>query len=670
MEDYDVIWWHHDAPLAERERTTVRQCRDRLQTYLTGGGGLLLTHGAVLAAVDLDIERNAPDDVGRRTTESSGIHIRRLYEDHPLFEGIKDDPVLDSSGGSAFNVHYSDWTPHDADVLAAVYDDGDRRYNEKRVLEWAVGEGRVIGIGGGLRFSGDDPFSDSQSELLVNTLSYLSGAGETPATVGRPKGTSEFEAMREEITDSLHRPKYHFTAPANWLNDPNGLTHWNGRYHLFYQYNPAGPFHGTIHWGHAVSDDLVHWKDEPIALEPTPGSPDEHGCWSGCLVDDEGTPRILYTGGSGREQLPCLATATDGDLREWTKATTNPVIESPPRETNLFSSVDWQAEFRDHCLWREGNTWYQIIGSGLEREGGAALLFRSTDLLEWEYCHPLLTGDWSTDGPMWECPELLFFDEGALLHVSDYSSVSYFVGTYDTDTKKLSPEHKGVLDHGVFYAPQSFVDEMDRTIMFGWLKEDRSVEAQWDAGWSGVMSLPRLVSMTDERRPQIELPVELNNLRERHHDVSGLTVEPDATGHLSEITGDALEIRATIDARDACEFGFVLRRSPDGEEQTMVRCDVRHRRIVVDRSKSSRSDRVEDSDHSMPFELDDDGRLDVTIYLDRSVIELFTNDAQCLTSRIYPTRTDSVALDVYAAESAVTVDSLDIWELGSMREPQ
>src|SRR5215475_5990469 len=83
-----------------------------------------------------------------------------------------------------------------------------------------------------------------------------------------------------------HRPRYHFLPPANWLNDPNGLIQWNGEYHMFYQYNPNGPFHGTIHWGHAVRTDLVHWRHLPVALAPEPGTADEDGCWSGVAVDD------------------------------------------------------------------------------------------------------------------------------------------------------------------------------------------------------------------------------------------------------------------------------------------------------------------------------------------------------------------------------------------------
>ena len=103
-------------------------------------------------------------------------------------------------------------------------------------------------------------------------------------------------ATRERLSHDPHRPRYHFLPPANWMNDPNGLIHWRGRYHLFYQHNPLAPVFGTIHWGHALSDDLVRWRDMPLALSPTPGSEDESGVWSGCAVDAGGEASVVYTG--------------------------------------------------------------------------------------------------------------------------------------------------------------------------------------------------------------------------------------------------------------------------------------------------------------------------------------------------------------------------------------
>jgi len=146
-------------------------------------------------------------------------------------------------------------------------------------------------------------------------------------------------AVRGKLADDLHRPQYHFLPPANWMNDPNGLIQWRGQYHLFYQHNPGCPCWGTMHWGHAVSENLVHWTDLPIALAPTPGGPDADGCWSGCAVDNDGIPTLIYTGVFPQRQ--CIATSTD-DLLTWEKHAGNPVIAAPPEGLDVTG-------FRDPC---------------------------------------------------------------------------------------------------------------------------------------------------------------------------------------------------------------------------------------------------------------------------------------------------------------------------------
>ncbi|SFR64529.1 GH32 C-terminal domain-containing protein [Halogeometricum limi] len=661
LRDYDVVWWHRTAALDGTARTDLDDARASLRAFVEDGGGLLLTHGAVEAAAELGIEACRPDVVETPTAETTGFLVRRQYEDHPIFDGIDALRPEGAPTDDAVSVLYDSVHPRDADALASRRVDGRDRPSEASVCSWSVGDGRVVGVGSGLAALE----TDVQKRLANNCASYAAGEGETPAVAGRPKGRAEFEELRETVADPNHRPAYHFTPPANWLNDPNGLVQWDGRYHLFYQYNPAGPFHDTIHWGHAVSDDLVSWTDEPIALFPDQEGPDETGVWSGCFVDDDGTPTVMYTGGAGKDQLPCLARADDDSLREWTKAPENPLVQSIPDDVGILQTADWDREFRDHCVWREDGTWYQIIGSGIDGEGGAALLFESEDLLEWEYRHPLLTGDWRATGPMWECPELLRFEDGAILHVSDYSKVAYFAGEYDESTHRFEPETEGLLDHGVFYAPQSFVDDDGRTLMFGWLKEDRDGASQWDAGWSGAMSLPRVVSLTEDGTLQYALPDELQTLRTDHHSFAGLSVSPGDSTTLSDVEGDALEVKLTVDAANTGEFGVVLRETPDGEERTVVRCNVRRRSVVVDRSQSSKSDAVNDGAQSMPITLDEDGTLSLHLYLDRSVLEVFANDAQALATRIYPTRADSTGVSVYATDTDVSFETLDIWHLDS-----
>src|ERR1051325_4638830 len=154
-----------------------------------------------------------------------------------------------------------------------------------------------------------------------------------------------------------HRPRYHFLPPSNWMNDPNGLIQWRGRYHMFYQYNPYAAVWGNISWGHAVSDDLVHWEDLPVALTPDADGVDANGCYSGIAVDNNGVPTIVYTGVRGPNELACIATGDD-ELISWQKYPGNPVIQSTPPGIDLVA-------YRDHSVWREDGMWYQVVGAGI-----------------------------------------------------------------------------------------------------------------------------------------------------------------------------------------------------------------------------------------------------------------------------------------------------------------
>src|SRR5918995_1398095 len=171
---------------------------------------------------------------------------------------------------------------------------------------------------------------------------------------------------RRALAADFHRPRYHFLPPANWMNDPNGVIEWNGRFHLFFQYNPYGAVFGLKHWGHAVSDDLINWEVLPIALTPTAGGPDENGCWSGCMVDAGGTPTIVYTGVRGDRyeyQTQCLATSRD-DLLTWEKDPANPVLSQIPAEAGPTR------DFRDPFIGREGEVWFMILASQVVGVGG------------------------------------------------------------------------------------------------------------------------------------------------------------------------------------------------------------------------------------------------------------------------------------------------------------
>lgn len=484
------------------------------------------------------------------------------------------------------------------------------------------------------------------------------------------------QAQRAKLASDPHRPQFHFLPPANWMNDPNGLIQWKGRYHLFYQYNPGGAFHGDIHWGHAVSDDLVHWQDQPVALRPTPGGLDEGGCWSGCIVNNEGRPTLFYT--AVHPQVVCMATGDD-ELVRWRRSEANPLIERPPAD--IDAGDPWH--FRDPYVWKEGETWYLIIGTQVIGKGGAILLYRSDDLLSWEYVGPLFAGDRRQHEPfwtatMWECPNLLRLDNRDLLIVSfqDLEArkllyTGYFSGVYEDH--RFESRAQGVLEYGGYsYAPQVMKDERGRHLLFTWLWEGRSEEAQRAAGWAGVMSLPRVLAVDEQGRLCMTPAPELRLLRDRYVAFRDLQVTPDGPHILHDVRGDTLEIEVEFAATTATRFGLAFRRSPDGEEETRLLYDVEQEVMWVDRRRSSAGSdahrAVPDSHRQverMPVARED-GKLHVQLFLDRSVVEAYVNERAVFSTRIYPSRPDSSGLRLLSEGGATGVSRLDVWRMKSI----
>ncbi|MDI7275806.1 MAG: glycoside hydrolase family 32 protein [Anaerolineae bacterium] len=464
-----------------------------------------------------------------------------------------------------------------------------------------------------------------------------------------------------------HRPQYHFLPPANWMNDPNGPIFWQGCYHLFYQHNPEGPRWGPMHWGHAASPDLVQWEHLPIALAPTPGSPDEGGCWSGCAVHDGGVPTLIYTGVSGERfqvQRTCLATSADG-LLTFHKHPANPVTEPPP-------GMDLVG-FRDPCVWREGDAWYQAIGSGIRGFGGAVLLYRSPDLVHWDYLHPLCArnsreADPLPTGEMWECPQFFPLGGRHVLLVSAIVEgrpgyVACFVGRYEK--QQFIPEALRRLDHGPdYYAPITQLDPAGRRILWGWSWEGRSPAAQEAAGWAGVMALPRILSLRPDGDLGIAPAPELAALRGRHRQLGGGAVD-DAEEF--DVSGERLEILAEFEPQ-AREVGLRLRRSPGGEEETLVYYDPKSSRLVVDRERASLDPAAYAGVHGGPLALGRDEPLRLHLFLDHSILEVYANERVSLTERIYPSRADSLGVAAYAPGGRASLLWLEAWELGAIWE--
>ncbi|MFI6231161.1 glycoside hydrolase family 32 protein [Micromonospora echinospora] len=460
-----------------------------------------------------------------------------------------------------------------------------------------------------------------------------------------------------------HRPRFHFLSPGGWLNDPNGLTHWNGTYHLFYQYNPDAAVHANIHWGHATSADLVHWHDEPIALTPGDG-PDADGCWSGILVDHDGTPTIVYSGSQNGEQRPCLATG-DPELRTWRKDPANPVITEPPADLSLVA-------FRDHCVWSEDGLWYQLIGAGIRGVGGAALLYTSPDLRTWQYQGPLHVGDAGSHDPvwtgtMWECVELFPLADRHVLVLSAWDNGTthhpvYYTGHY-ADTH-FTADPPALLDYGkrYFYAPQTMRDDRGRRIMFGWIQEGRSDAAVVEAGWSGVMSLPRQVSLDAAGRLFVAPVAEVATLRGARTSTPAHQLIAGDTIWLEDVHGDQLDIEARITISEGAAVELAIRSTPDGAERTVLALDRANHEIRLDRTASSRQADLDTAPIRGHLPMDADGTVDLRILIDHSVVEVFAN-GRPLTARVYPTRLDALGVTITATGGSAHLHHLDAWTM-------
>lgn len=456
----------------------------------------------------------------------------------------------------------------------------------------------------------------------------------------------------------FQRPVYHFLPAANWMNDPNGVIQWRGRYHLFFQYNPDGAYHANMHWGHAVSDDLAHWQELPVAIAPTPNSPDQGGIFSGCVVDKGGAPVAVYTGVNDdyTVQTQCLALGND-DLTEWQKHPANPVLADVPAQ--LGQSRD----FRDPFVWREDETWYMALSAHIVGVGGTVLLYRSADLVDWQYLHPLYVGDRARSGRNFECANFFRLGDKWLLIISVQwdqapTNTIYMVGRLEN--QRFIPEREGLYDAGYSYASLAHADDSGRWLIYSWIREGRGVAQQKAAGWSGVQAIPRVLSLDDQNR-LISQPVpEIEKLRQRRHRFAPADV---AAGELLPARGLALDIEAQFDVTAAQSCGIEVAVAPDSSEKTTILYERDTQTLRIQRHYNQDDPEVDSAPQGLAHALDPGESLQLRILLDGSALELIANGRARLTSRIYPSSADNQGLRILSPRA---LTGLDIWQMASI----
>ncbi|PFG14408.1 sucrose-6-phosphate hydrolase SacC (GH32 family) [Bacillus sp. es.036] len=507
--------------------------------------------------------------------------------------------------------------------------------------------------------------------------------------------TADVKTDRSLLANDQHRPQFHMSPPNHWGNEPGGPIYFNGQYHVFYQSNPRGPYWNHIRWGHIVSDDMVHWRDVDDAVIPGRYDVDPEGAWAGgTVVDDNGVPVIFYTAGDDRDQPNQrinLARSTflqdgDNDLNRWEK--NSEVILDQEEGQGIMG------EFRDPYVFKDGDTWYMLVTSGKEGSdgtavGGTALVYSSKDASfeDWTFEGDLFVGDYGTypeTGRVWELPILLplgdsgkhiFLINPAKMEREEYQSryTYYWIGTWNPETAKFTPDNDApqLLDVGDhFTGPAGMVTPDGRTVIHSITQGRRPANDDYDAGYAHNYGLPTEVFYRGDGKLGMKPIRELDELRgEELINLTSDTSMEEANQLLSNIEGDMLEIQLELDIGSANEAGISLRRSPNGEEETIVYYKESSKEFWVNRTKSSLDPDVEKWYQGGEVDTDSE-TINLHVYVDRSEINAYLNEQKGLTTRAYPTRDDAKGVQLWANEQSesVTVKSLQVWEMNSAYE--
>lgn len=456
------------------------------------------------------------------------------------------------------------------------------------------------------------------------------------------------EELRMRLADDPLRPRYHLLPQAGFLGDPCAPRFYRGHHHAFFH----GSFGGRG-WQHAMSSDLVHWRHMPIALSPTENSYDSYGTFTGSILPSDDGASIIYTGvtkvpreqekirNEGLKEVQCVAISNDPQLRTWHKLD-KPVIEAPPTGKKITG-------FRDPFAWREGDIWYAGVGSGFEHEGGAVMLYRSRDARHWEYLHPLAQGKWNgmtssnpvPSGEMWECPDFFALDNKHVLLYSTENETRWEVGTFDRQELRFHSEKQGKLDHGAFYAPKSMVDGQGSRILFGWIQEIRPQEQIIDAGWAGVMSLPRVLTIIgSENELRMDVVPELAKLCENTVVITQIKSADELNDRLAKAvlgnrSGEVLWSFKV--GKRAC--GLELPMGSKNDSKTMLALFYTPNHVPPDS--------IMIGDKIIPLHPNGKRISNVRMWIDGSVIELFIDFKQVLTVRNYFDASQSSELRVF-----------------------
>lgn len=498
-------------------------------------------------------------------------------------------------------------------------------------------------------------------------------------------------SQQNVLTEDIYKTQFHGGPYQHWMNEPHAPVYYNGMYHLFFQQNIVGTYWRNICWGHLVSEDLVSWRPVKEAITPTENSVVPDGVWSGCAVHDKnGVPLLFFTAGNDSFKKDRLisnqnigvaypADLSDPELIDW--------VIYPELAVQQQGGHGRAGEFRDPHIWREGESWFMTLCSGSTKTNGGAALLYETETLEllpdgtidmnWVYRGVVyeMEDPVIKYGTSWELPIILPLQNGdgtVQKHVFLFSpapagvgdnKIYYFLGAFDPETYRFTPDfhEPRILDYGsnVFTGPSAFQHE-GNTYLFSIMQDQRTGAEEGAAGWAHCVGLTRRIWLNADGTDLMMEPYTGLQTLESEPIAAGTDLTLDqANGLLSQVNQDLYVLRLTVDVSEATEFtvtvkaggprdGAVLRWKPDGISATNR-----------NRGSAAGSGMI-----SGPLTTGD--TLELTIYVDRSLVEAFFNDTRSISLRDY-TDPDCRGI-ILEAEGTVTITELYMAPMNSIYE--
>ena len=530
--------------------------------------------------------------------------------------------------------------------------------------------------------------------LLTATTAafHWDGTGDVPEFA-----TRDARLVRERVMNDPQRPLYHFTMLDGdaMPGDSNGAFWAKGRYHLFYLYaRPKAEIHSEhtdFSWGHISSADLLHWRHHPDAIGPAYG---DNGAFSGGgFVDTDGRAYLSYMMLWGTRGVGLVES---DDYVVWRRSAANPIVKADVAfGVGSLVGADGKRFYVGAAdpsnIWKKGGKYYMLTGNkpvldrfgrkpGSEERyrGDHLYLFESSDLKSWTYRHEFYerrvnesaANGWTDPDEDNMCPSFCPLPSSPaggkpsgkwlLTYISHNHGCQYYLGTYDEVNDKFLPERHGRMSwrDKAYFAPEAMVDGKGRQLLWTWFVD--SFDGEREKGWRGVYALPRSLYLRADGTLGIEVPEEFRKLRLGEVALGAVALADRGTREVKGVPGDLCELSVKVSSSTVAAAEIRVRASADGKSAAVIRYDAEKRELVCDtRTCGNDGWRIEER---APFALASGEDLELDVFVDRSVIEVFANGRQAISRRVFP---DASAAHIFLGAKGGKADYLAVtaWEM-------